>query len=332
MYFVFRTPSSTGARELADALGGSRLRRFEGGRFFRRREGGHPVNVRNGDILVMWGSFVQGIANGIRTLNNVAIHSKFEDAEILRRAGISTVEVSRQRPADQVQAAAVDPAIAIHRELLGELEDLVDAPFARNDVYRRGLDEVQARIQRFREALALAAPVGRRMPAGDWVGRVNDHTGGTDLLTPPPNPDFYVKKVELTREFRIHTFQGLSIRAGEKVPREGFSLDGRAGARCNPWIRSFDGGWRIKYDEFKSKESMRTLADQAVKALGLDFGAVDIGMKADKSLIVLEVNRAPGLEGGTVAAYQGAIERWSAGNWAARPAAPRAQGQRRRAA
>jgi glutathione synthase/RimK-type ligase-like ATP-grasp enzyme len=56
----------------------------------------------------------------------------------------------------------------------------------------------------------------------------------------------------------------------------------------------------------------RNLAKKAVESLGLTFGAVDIGRKADNSLIVLEVNRAPGLEGNTINAYANAIVRYLA--------------------
>lgn len=302
-FFVFRTASSTGARELADTLGGRRLRKFEGGRFFGGRMSNHPINVRAGDVVVCWGAHVPAVT-GIRFLNNVALHNKFQDAQTLTAAGVKTIEVSRTRPADVVQAAAVDPAIQIHGDLVDLLEDLVEAPFARNEIYVRGVGDAVTRLQRLQNALAQPVPVGRRVPAGDWVGRVNNHMGGTDLLTPPPTPDFYVKKLALVKEYRIHSFDGLSIRAGSKQPREGF-------ANPHAWVRSYDGGWRIVYDGFKSKEKMRDLAASAVKALGLDFGAVDIGELADKSLVVLEVNRAPGISDGSAKAYANAIERWS---------------------
>lgn len=311
-YFVYRSQSSTGARELADALGGRRLRKFEGGRFFGGRQSNHPINVRVGDVVVCWGAFLRdALPQGVKFLNNAPLRNKFEDANILTRAGVPTVQVSATRPADVVQPAGVDPAIEIHGGVVDLLEDLVEAPFARNDIYTRGINDVVTRLQRLQNALAQPLPVGRRVPAGDWVGRVNNHMGGTDLLTPPPTPDFFVKRLPLVKEYRIHSFDGKSIRAGVKAPREGFTPGGVP--TLHAWVRSYDGGWRIVYDDFKSKEKQRDLAAAAVKALGLNFGAVDIGELADKSLIVLEVNRAPGLEGGTVESYGRAIEAWAQG-------------------
>lgn len=154
-----------------------------------------------------------------------------------------------------------------------------------------------------------------------YLARTSNHMGGTDLLFGTNHPDFYTNKETLTTEVRIHMFAGKSIRAGIKVPRDGF-VEGeekrwkKDTGLYHPWIRSYDGGWRIKYDGFKSNKEMRDLASKAVKALGLTFGAVDIGVKTDGKLIVLEVNSAPGLEGGTIESYVTAIERW----WKGAPA------------
>lgn len=330
--FVFRSQSSTGARELADALGGRRLRRFEGGRFYGRREGVNPVNVRAGDTIVCWGAALPNPPAGVKVLNGAAIHNKFTDASALRAAGVATIEVQLARPADVVEQAPVDPAIQLGADIKELAEDFSEAQVVRNDVYRNGIDKLVADLIRLEAMLRGPAPQGRRVPAGDWVGRDFNHTGGTDLLNPPANPDYWVKRVQLVKEYRIHSFGGRSIRAGVKTLRDGFRLPdspaNRNGANASPWVRSYDGGWKIDYNDFKSKAAMRELAASAVKALGLDFGAVDIGEKADRSLIVLEVNRAPGLEGGTVNAYSGAIEQFSRGAWA--PAAPRQA--RRRAA
>ena len=85
-------------------------------------------------------------------------------------------------------------------------------------------------------------------------------------------------------------------------------LLGANGREAHPWIRSYEGGWRVLYDGISSKKKHRELAHRAVAALGLDFGAVDIGEAANGTLTVLEVNRAPGIEGGTVDAYAKALK------------------------
>jgi hypothetical protein len=309
-YFVFRQQSSTGARELADALGGRRLRRFENGRFFSSQARPNPITVRPADVLVMWGAYLTGLPQGVKVLNNAPVRNKFDDAKLIAQAGVPTIEVAKQRPRAAAAQEIVDPAIAIHQQLSEMLEDLVEAPFTRNDLYVRGVNDAATKLAAFQQALRNPAPVARAaQPAGDWVGRMNNHVGGNDLLQVPGNPDFFVKKLDITEEYRIHMFGGRSIRAGIKKHREGF-------ANPSPWIRSYEGGWRIVYDGFKSKEAMRAIAANAVKALGLDFGAVDIGKLRNGNLVVLEVNRAPGLEGGTVDAYSKAITEWSAGNFA----------------
>ena len=169
------------------------------------------------------------------------------------------------------------------------------------------------------------------LSTGLWLPRRNDHVGGDDLIN-PGRADFWAKKEEIVREFRVHAFGKRSIRAGMKIPREGFlALNHAPGASENeileelrqairrgrqvyhPWIRSFDAGWRINYNGFDSTPVMKKLAKKAVKVLGLNFGAVDLGERADGKLIVLEVNRAPGLEGNSIGRYAEYIRKWSNG-------------------
>lgn len=149
-------------------------------------------------------------------------------------------------------------------------------------------------------------------PAGEvWIPRSNSHQGGNDLRRPPTSPDFWVLREAIVREFRVHSFLGRAIRSVVKVPRENFR---------NPsdWIRSWDSGWRMIWQDGAVRQRHRDIAHQAVSALGLDFGAVDIGELADGTLIVLEVNRAPGIEGSTLEAYANAIEGWASGTLAPR--------------
>lgn len=148
------------------------------------------------------------------------------------------------------------------------------------------------------------------------LARSNWHIGGDDLLNPPARGDYYTFRLDLKKEYRIHSFADKSIKAGEKVVRDGFTLvtdpaQWKANSQlAHPWVRSFDAGWRIRYDNFRASSKLRQTAHAAVRALGLTFGAVDIGEDSDGTLYVLEVNRAPGIEGNTIQAYVDAIREW----------------------
>ena len=335
MFYLYRPQNSDSARELTAALSGQRVRNFENGRFFKRMRSGRLVNVpiTARDHLVLWGAHVSGTTPTQNVLNNAPIRSKFSDIEVLRRAGVPTVEASRTRPAaaSPRQVAVADPAYALFQQVRGLAEEFTNITFEgevvpRNTVLRDGVETLYSTAASLITALAQNPPQPRLVPVqnpGEWVGRSNNHVGGADLLTPPAAPDYFVKKVQLTAEYRVHSFLGRSVRAGAKQLREGFTVNapGRlasTGTNASPWIRTWDGGWRIVYDGVSASQAVRDLAHQAVAALGLQFGAVDIGQTADGTLLVLEVNRAPGLEGGTITRYVDAIQKWSTGEWAMR--------------
>lgn len=149
------------------------------------------------------------------------------------------------------------------------------------------------------------------MEHGGWIPRMFNHVGGNDLLKPPTVPDFWSKKVNLKDEFRLHIINGKCVRAGKKILRDGFSLDGSNGTqKASDWIRSYDAGWKVSYDEFKTSGPLREVCQQAVKVLGLDFGAVDVGKTDKGKYIILEVNRAPGMEGNTIKTYAAKLKEW----------------------
>lgn len=305
MIYIYRQDASDGARQLAVALGG-------------RKISDPHRNYRLEDRVVAWGEHLRD-ALGVPTLGGTApIRSKFTDAETLRSAGVATIEVTRTRPAPAVTMPLTDPAatsFTIVRDLVEDfLEDEdFDTATMRGSIYLQGLTDIANGFNTFIRALQREAPVARPAPQVEWIGRSNSHVGGDDLLTPTQRPDYWSKKLTFTTEYRVHSFMGRSIRAGQKVLRDGFTLTGQTGLQtASPWIRSHEGGWRIAYDG-SVKQRHRDIAHAAVSALGLDFGAVDIGEKADGSVIVLEVNRAPGLEGGSVDAYARAIQSWAAG-------------------
>lgn len=306
--YVFRNAASEGARELAMALGGRKVRfnnRY-GGLYFKRLNGQRvAVQPTAQDIVICWGEQAPQVTRGVRILNGAAIQNKYADAVTLHEAGVPTVEVSQTVPRATLAPPPVDPALTVFDDVR---ELVMDFPteFARGRVLNDGVAQLTRRVTALQQALAIAPPQPVMQDIGTWLGRLRNHVGGTDLLTPPARPEFFVKKIELAREFRVHSFLSRSIRAGVKAPREGFN-------NPHPWIRSYDAGWQIRYDGVTSQQRHRELAHRATQALGLDFGAVDIGEKVNGDLVVLEVNRAPGLEGGTVTRYSNAILRWRDG-------------------
>ena len=293
MLYVYRRHASEGARELAEAmnLNCRRLKDLGQAHF--------NTGVRAGDTVICWGERC-GAIQGVRILNGVPIQNKMQDALRLREKGVPTVEVNLVKPANP---APVDPAKELFEAVTEKAKIFGDLNFGRGPVVRASIVELFTDLDRLRSAIDRPLP-----PAilTAWVPRKFNHVGGGDLLAGMNiQADYWVRKEEIVKEFRIHSFLGKSIRAGQKVPREGLTP--------HAWIRSYDGGWKINYQGFSSTRAMRELAHKAVEALGLQFGAVDLAQKADGNLLVLEVNRAPGVEDGTVGAYARAIEGWARG-------------------
>lgn len=113
----------------------------------------------------------------------------------------------------------------------------------------------------------------------------------------------YVKKAD---EYRIHVFDGQVIdiqqkRKRQEVPNEEVDYQ----------IRNLAGGWVFCRDNIDCPSVCSTLAIDAVSALGLTFGAVDIGFNRNEGVgYVYEVNTAPGLEGSTLDSYFEALVRY----------------------
>jgi hypothetical protein len=284
MLYIYRRKSSTGARELAEELllGGTRARRTKGERL---------RTLQNGDGVVCWGdNFAVPAGLQIKTLNNVEPLSKFAEAQKLAIAAVPTVRVSRTKPVALVARPGVRP----------DYKGFTVGPLGEANV-KQLIAQLQAHLQ---------APLPPGEPAETWLARRNNHVGGIDLLGELREGEYYSKKEDIVEEYRLHIFNGRSIRAGKKV-KQATRPDGRTAPHA--WIRSFDAGWNIVYDGFASTKEQRKLAASAVKALGLDFAAVDVAKLSNGKLIVLEVNRAPGVEGNTVATYAKKIAGWFAG-------------------
>jgi len=156
-------------------------------------------------------------------------------------------------------------------------------------------------LRRLKESGVKVPEMAFILPApntGEWLARTRHHVGGEDLLHPPERPDFWTRKLNFTKEFRVHVWKGLTMKVGMKVPMEGMEP--------HVWIRSRAAGWKISYGQDAQeaiRQKVRDAAKAATKVLALDFGAVDVGVCRDGTPVVLEVNRAPGADGATSMKY-----------------------------
>jgi glutathione synthase/RimK-type ligase-like ATP-grasp enzyme len=135
--------------------------------------------------------------------------------------------------------------------------------------------------------------------------KLSSHSGqGIEIVRPDeyrelPHAPLYTKYVRKDQEFRVHVFNGVVIDYSEKRKRAGSSVTSNL-------VRNHANGWVFCRDGVVCPDFVKTSCVKSVKALGLDFGAVDIVVREGKCW-VLEVNSAPGIEGSTLRKYVEAL-------------------------
>ena len=128
---------------------------------------------------------------------------------------------------------------------------------------------------------------------GQGISVINYHLTEWDGDT---SPDTYVRYFKKRREFRVHVWGNQMIDLQEKRKRRGADAD--------RYIRSHDNGWIFARQGVTCPAAVSEAGVAAVRALGLQFGAVDIGWNEHyQRPCVFEVNTAPGIEGTTVEKY-----------------------------
>ena len=156
----------------------------------------------------------------------------------------------------------------------------------------------------------------RRDEAQDWIAgghtvmvreTVNGHSGQGILVvegvgTPLPDAPLYTQYFKGREEYRVHVVAGEVVDVQQKKTREG--------VEANYFVRSYDNGWVFCRDDIEIHEAVLCAAVDAVVALRLDFGAVDIKRnEINGNVAVLEVNTAPALTGTTLDKYAEAFQK-----------------------
>ena len=122
----------------------------------------------------------------------------------------------------------------------------------------------------------------------------------------PRNSPLYTRYIPKTAEFRVHVINGAVVRVQKKVlPRNTDRTN------VNWQVRNHENGFIFQIASANDIPSPSIL-QQAVLAtshLGLDFAGVDvIWTNSTQRPTILELNTAPGVEGGTVDIYAEALQ------------------------
>lgn len=128
--------------------------------------------------------------------------------------------------------------------------------------------------------------------------RLMGHSGqGIVVLNefPDTNARLYTKYVKKKGEFRLHVIGNSVVDVQEKRKRNGGD---------HSLVRSHQNGYVYCREDVTVPEDAPDLAIRAVRALGLDFGAVDVIWNQKKGVsYCLEVNTAPGISETTAHIY-----------------------------
>lgn len=182
----------------------------------------------------------------------------------------------------------------------------------RPEAVARATDKLKT-FQEFQNAEFTHIPpwtTDREVAAG-WIEKghsvvcrtvLNGHSGNGIVLVDRVGElvaaPLYTQYVKKLKEFRCHVAFGSVIDIQEKRRRA------EGGSEADSRVRNHHTGWVYCRGEITEPDGMRNVAVDALAALGLDFGAVDIIWNQKQNrCYVLEVNTACGLEGTTLANY-----------------------------
>lgn len=143
---------------------------------------------------------------------------------------------------------------------------------------------------------------------GDGIRIVGE--GGEAELTASP---LYTKGMfGRRREYRVHVFSVGDVRRifVQQKKRRTTGIN-PADATAESTIRNLANGWIFAHNDIVApRQATIDAAVASIRALNLNFGAVDMiemDRATDGGSVVLEVNCAPGLQGGTLDFYANAI-------------------------
>lgn len=106
-----------------------------------------------------------------------------------------------------------------------------------------------------------------------------------------PSGGFFTKRIAARREFRVYCVRDQVTTILEKRQR--------LGVDANPHVRSYENGYVFcrNHRSPVDVDSFTQTSLAALQAVGLDFGGIDVLLKDNGAINVLEINSAPGITG-----------------------------------
>lgn len=221
---------------------------------------------------------------------------EIDDEVMITRHSGPEVDVNWGR---NVANSALNPDISnvTNKRVMRELFEENDVPMPR----LMSFDELAEAYHNGEEVKAIGRPDKHSKGRGLWrIDSLKSLLVATKGTKKKRAATHYMEFVESDREYRVHIFKGKSIR----ISRKEFLEDGG-----HSYTTAKPGDIKLR--------QVREAAKLAVKAVGLDFGAVDILARGENNedVWVLEVNAAPGLGGTMPQLYLDTFKRWKAGEW-----------------
>lgn len=287
MSSMFIYPYKVGSRSVAvlKELLDAKIIKLEGSRY-QHRAGHTVINYGNSRRPDWWTEEV----NVLNHPDNVAIaKDKLETFRRLEEAGVSTVPYTTDAPVAQ-DWLRLGHKVFVRNSLNGHSGEGIEVVTPRTTAeYTPEQRSVMASLS----SIADSISGGLRDGILQFIDEI-DPEGMTTETTVPAAP-LYTRAVANAGEYRVHVYHDDVILYQKKSRRldENNNVVTAEGEQAD--IRNLASNWVYRTGNLRRLERIENLAVEAVEALGLDFGAVDIIKDTDGNVYVLEVNTAPGL-------------------------------------
>lgn len=247
------------------------------------RKEGSKYRQREEHVVINWGNSEQPpwlMGNILNHPLNIQVASnKLTAFRTLAEAGVATVDFTTDRLLAE-DWTEHGHTVFVRTKLTGHSGDGIEiAEPADNEEYNRELRDVIERLVR----------IGYDQVAGSLEEDI------VSSRVPLENAPLYTKAVDNNGEYRVHVMNGEVILYQKKSRRRLEDGTVATAEGEHAMIRNLASNWVYRTGNLKRLERIENLAIDAVKALGLDFGAVDIIKDEEGNVFVLEVNTAPGL-------------------------------------